>query len=98
MDALLLSRIQFAFTIAYHIIFPTLSMGLAMFLVFMEAMELKTGRARWREGGIFWTRIFALSFAMGVVSGVVLSYEIGTNWGRFAEIAGPVVGPLMSYE
>lgn len=98
MDALLLSRIQFAFTIAYHIIFPTLSMGLAMFLVFMEAMELKTGRARWREGGIFWTRIFALSFAMGVVSGVVLSYEIGTNWGRFAEVAGPVVGPLMSYE
>ena len=98
MDALLLSRIQFAFTIGYHIIFPTLSMGLAVFLVFMEAMELKTGRPQWRDAGIFWTRIFALSFGMGVVSGVVLSYEIGTNWGRFAEIAGPVVGPLMSYE
>jgi cytochrome bd ubiquinol oxidase subunit I len=96
--ALLLSRIQFAFTIAYHIIFPTLTMGLAMFLVFMEAMELRTKDPRWREAGIFWTRIFALSFGMGVVTGVVLSYEIGTNWGRFSEIAGPVVGPLMSYE
>jgi cytochrome d ubiquinol oxidase subunit I len=96
--ALLLSRIQFAFTIAYHIIFPSLSMGLAVFLVLLRALELKTGDARWRASGIFWSRIFALSFGMGVVSGVVLSYEIGTNFGRFAEVAGPVVGPLMSYE
>jgi cytochrome bd ubiquinol oxidase subunit I len=96
--ALLLSRLQFAFTIAYHIIFPTLSMGLAVFLMVLRALELKTGQARWREAGIFWSRIFALSFGMGVVSGVVLSYEIGTNWGRFSELAGPVVGPLMSYE
>lgn len=96
--ALLLSRVQFAFTIGYHIIFPTLSMGLAVFLMVLEALELKTGDARYREAGIFWSRIFALSFGMGVVSGVVLSYEIGTNWGRFSEIAGPVVGPLMSYE
>ncbi len=96
--ALLLSRIQFGFTIGYHIVFPTLSMGLAMFLVFLEAMELKTGDDRYRAAGAFWARIFALSFGMGVVSGVVLSYEVGTNWGRFAEFAGPVVGPLMSYE
>src|ERR1043166_1397654 len=96
--ALLLSRIQFAFTIGYHILFPTLSMGLAMFLVFLEAMALKTGDARYKDAGAFWARIFALSFGMGVVSGVVLSYEVGTNWGRFAEFAGPVVGPLMSYE
>jgi cytochrome d ubiquinol oxidase subunit I len=96
--ALLLSRLQFAFTIAYHIIFPTLSMGLAIFLVLLRALELKTGAAKWREAGIFWSRIFALSFGMGVVSGVVLSYEFGTNWGRFSEVAGPVVGPLMSYE
>jgi cytochrome d ubiquinol oxidase subunit I len=96
--ALLLSRIQFAFTIGYHIVFPTLSMGLAMFLVFLEAMELKTGDPRYKAAGSFWARIFALSFGMGVVSGVVLSYEVGTNWGRFAEFAGPVVGPLMSYE
>ncbi|MGH8561285.1 MAG: cytochrome ubiquinol oxidase subunit I, partial [Nevskiales bacterium] len=96
--ALLLSRLQFAFTIAYHIVFPTLSMGLAVFLLLLRALELKTGQARWREAGIFWSRIFALSFGMGVVSGVVLSYELGTNWGRFSELAGPVVGPLMSYE
>jgi cytochrome bd ubiquinol oxidase subunit I len=96
--ALLLSRIQFAFTIGYHIVFPTLSMGLAMFLVFLEAMELKSGDPKYRQAGAFWARIFALSFGMGVVSGVVLSYEVGTNWGRFAEFAGPVVGPLMSYE
>ena len=100
MDAttLLLSRIQFAFTIGYHILFPTLSMGLAMFIVYLEAMALKTGAASYRQASAFWARIFALGFGMGVVSGVVLSYEIGTNWGRFAEIAGPIVGPLMSYE
>jgi cytochrome d ubiquinol oxidase subunit I len=97
-DALLLARIQFAFTIGYHILFPTLSMGLAMLLVFLDAMELRTGEARYRSASAFWTRIFALSFGMGVVSGVVLSYEIGTNWGRYAELTGPVVGPLMSYE
>lgn len=98
LDALLLSRIQFAFTIAYHILFPTLSMGLAMFLVFLEGLELRTGDPRYRQAFRFWSGIFALSFGMGVVSGVVLSYEIGTNWGRFSEIAGPVVGPLLSYE
>ena len=98
LSALLLSRIQFAFTIAYHIMFPALSMGLAMFLVFIDAMALRTGEARYRQASLFWARVFALSFGMGVVSGVVLSYEIGTNWGRYAEFAGPVVGPLMSYE
>jgi cytochrome bd ubiquinol oxidase subunit I len=98
LTALLLSRIQFAFTIAYHIVFPTLNMGLALFLLVLEAAELKTGQAHYREAGIFWSRIFALAFGMGVASGVVLSYEIGTNFGRFAEVAGSVVGPLMSYE
>ncbi|MGH8581272.1 MAG: cytochrome ubiquinol oxidase subunit I [Gammaproteobacteria bacterium] len=97
-DVVLLSRIQFAFTIAYHIVFPTLTIGLALFLMLLEGAELKTGEARWREAGIFWSRIFALSFGMGVVTGVVLSYELGTNWGRYSEVAGPVVGPLMSYE
>lgn len=96
--ALILSRIQFAFTIAYHIIFPTLSLGLALFLALLEGAALKTGQKRYTEAGIFWSRIFALSFGMGVVSGVVLSYELGTNWGKFAEVGGPVVGPLMSYE
>lgn len=98
LDALLLSRIQFAFTIGYHIIFPSLSIGLAQYLVFLEWKELRTGNPSYRQRYDFWARIFALSFGMGVVSGVVLSYELGTNFGRFSEIAGPVVGPLMSYE
>lgn len=95
---LLLSRVQFAFTIGYHILFPALTIGLALFLVVLEALELRSGDARYRHAWTFWSRIFALSFGMGVVSGVVLSYEIGTNFGRFAEVAAPVVGPLMSYE
>jgi cytochrome d ubiquinol oxidase subunit I len=98
LDALLLSRIQFAFTIGYHILFPTLSMGLAMFLLVLESLERKTGDPRYLQAWHFWTKIFSLSFGMGVVSGVVLSYEISNNFGRFSEIAGPVVGPLMSYE
>ena len=98
MDALLLSRIQFAVTIGYHIVFPTLTMGLALFLVVLEARERWWGDALARQAGEFWSRIFALAFGMGVVSGVVLSYEIGTNFGKFSEFAGPVVGPLMSYE
>lgn len=96
--SLLLSRIQFAFTIGYHIIFPTLSMGLAWFLLIMRSLEYRTGKPQYRQAFDFWQKIFALTFGMGVVSGVVLSYQIGTNWGRFSEIAGPVVGPLMSFE
>lgn len=96
--SLLLSRIQFAFTIGYHIIFPTLSIGLAWFLLIMRGLEYGTGKPQYRQAFDFWQKIFALTFGMGVVSGVVLSYQIGTNWGRFSEIAGPVVGPLMSFE
>lgn len=98
LSALLLSRIQFAFTIGYHILFPTLTMGLALLLVFLDARALATGRALYRQASLFWSRIFALAFGMGVVSGVVLSYELGTNWGRYSQFAGPVVGPLISYE
>lgn len=99
-DALLLSRIQFAFTVGYHIIFPTLSIGLAWFLVILRGCELfrPNDATIYRRAFDFWLKIFGLSFGMGVVSGVVLSYEIGTNWGRFSEVAGPVVGPLMSFE
>jgi cytochrome bd ubiquinol oxidase subunit I len=98
LSALLLSRIQFAFTIGYHILFPTLTMGLAVLLVVLDARALATGRALYRQASLFWSRIFALAFGMGVVSGVVLSYELGTNWGRYSEFAGPIVGPLISYE
>lgn len=97
-DALLLSRIQFAFTIGYHIIFPTLSMGLALLLALLEGLWLSTKKTAYLQATRFWAKIFALSFGMGVISGVVLSYEIGTNWGRFSEFSGNVIGPLMSYE
>jgi cytochrome d ubiquinol oxidase subunit I len=98
MDALLLSRIQFGFTIGFHILFPTLTIGLAWFLVFFEAAWNRTGRPVWLRLYRFWVLIFALTFGMGVVSGLVLSYEVGTNFSRFSEFAGPVLGPLFSAE
>ncbi|TDU26536.1 cytochrome bd-I ubiquinol oxidase subunit 1 apoprotein [Panacagrimonas perspica] len=98
MDALLLSRIQFGFTIGFHILFPTLTIGLAWFLVCFEAAWRRTQRAYWLELYRFWVKIFALTFGMGVVSGLVLSYEIGTNFSRFSDLAGPVLGPLLSVE
>jgi len=98
MDALLLSRIQFGFTIGFHILFPTLTIGLAWFLVFFEAAWHSTRKPHFLKLYFFWVKIFALTFGMGVVSGLVLSYEIGTNFSRFAEQAGPVLGPLLSVE
>lgn len=98
MDALLLSRIQFGFTIGFHILFPTLTIGLAWFLVFFEASWRATRKPHFLKLYFFWVKIFALTFAMGVVSGLVLSYEIGTNFSRFSEMAGPIMGPLLSVE
>jgi cytochrome d ubiquinol oxidase subunit I len=97
-DTLLLSRIQFAFTIAFHILFPTLTIGLAAYVALLEGLWLKTRDDAYRRECIFWGRVFALAFGMGVVSGVVLSYEVGTNWGGFSRVAGNIVGPLMMYE
>ena len=97
-DPLLLSRIQFAFTIGFHIVYPTLTIGLALYLVLLEGRWLATGEAFFKQAARFWSKLFALSFVMGVVSGVVLSYEIGTNFGHFSEATGNVLGPLMSYE
>lgn len=97
-DAVLLSRIQFAFTIGFHILFPTLTIGLALFLVGLEAAWLKSGRPVYLHLYRFWVKIFALTFGMGVVSGIVLSYQFGTNFSRFSEITGPVMGPLLSVE
>lgn len=97
-DVVTLSRLQFAFTISFHIIFPALTIGISGFLVLVEARWLKTGDELWRRLYQFWVRLFALSFGMGVVSGIVLSYQFGTNWATFSRIAGPVVGPLMAYE
>ncbi|RIJ14052.1 cytochrome ubiquinol oxidase subunit I [Henriciella mobilis] len=97
-DALLLSRIQFGFVIAFHILFPAFTIGLAAFLAVCEGMWLRTGREVYKGLYLHWVKIFALAFAMGVVSGVVMSYQFGTNWSVFADRTGSVLGPLLGYE
>lgn len=97
-DTLLLSRIQFGFTIGFHILFPTLSIGLGLFLCFMEGLWLKTKNPVYQTICKFWAKIFALTFGMGIVSGVVLAYELGTNFGNFINAVGGVLGPLFAYE
>ena len=98
LDALLLSRIQFAFTVSFHIVFPAMTIGLAAFLVVLEGAWLRTGEAVYFTLYRFWSKLFALAFGIGVVTGLVLSYEFGTNWSRFSAAAGNVIGPLMGYE
>jgi cytochrome bd ubiquinol oxidase subunit I len=98
LDALLLSRIQFAFTVSFHIVFPAMTIGLAAFLVVLEGAWLRTGEAIYFTLYKFWSKLFALAFGIGVVTGLVLSYEFGTNWSRFSAAAGNVIGPLMGYE
>ena len=97
-DPVLLARLQFAFTIIFHIIFPSFTIGLSAYIATLGAMWLRTGREHYHVLMRFWTKIFAVSFAMGVVSGIVLSYEFGTNWSRFSLAVGNVVGPLIGYE
>lgn len=97
-DALLLSRLQFAFTIGFHIIFPAFTIGLASFLAVLEGLWLFTKKPLFKNLYLFWVKIFALSFGMGVVSGVVMSYQFGANWSLFASITGSVIGPLLAYE
>jgi len=98
LDPVLLSRIQFAFTISFHILFPSFTIGLAAWLLVLEALWLKTGQPVYLQLSEQWTKIFAVSFGMGVVSGVVLSYEFGTNWSELSRLGGNVIGPLLSYE
>src|SRR5271166_5462718 len=95
LDAVLLARVQFAFTVGFHIVLPAFSIGLASYLMVLEALWLRTGKQVYLDVFQFWVKAFALVFGMGVVSGLVMSYEFGTNWGRFADKVGPVVGPLM---
>jgi cytochrome bd ubiquinol oxidase subunit I len=97
-DMLLLARLQFAFTVSFHIIFPAFTIGLASYLAMLEGLWLKTGRQAYRDLYGFWVKIFAVSFGMGVVSGVVMSYQFGTNWSLFSEKTGNVLGPLLGYE
>lgn len=98
MDALLLSRIQFGFVISFHILFPAFTIGLASWLAFLEWRWLRTRDALWRDLYFFWLKIFAISFGMGVVSGIVMSFQFGTNWAVLSEKAGNILGPLLSYE
>ncbi|MBO1906707.1 cytochrome ubiquinol oxidase subunit I [Microvirga sp. 3-52] len=98
LDALMLSRIQFAFTIAFHIIFPAFTIGLASWLAALEFNWLRTGNPLYRTLFRFWVKVFAVSFGLGVVSGIVMSYQFGTNWSRFSEFTGNVLGPVIAYE
>ena len=98
LDPILLARLQFAFTMSFHIIFPAFSIGLASYLAVLEARWLMTGREVYLNLFKYWLKIFAVAFGMGVVSGIVMSYQFGTNWSVFSDKAGPVIGPLMAYE
>ena len=97
-DALFLSRLQFAFTVAFHILFPAFTIGLAAYLAVLEGLWLWTKREAFKTLYLFWVKIFAISFGMGVVSGIVLSYQFGTNWSEFIRLTGGVLGPLLAYE
>jgi cytochrome d ubiquinol oxidase subunit I len=98
LDAFHLARAQFAFTVGFHIIFPAFSIGLASYLAVLEGLWLRTGRQVYLDVFQYWLKIFSIGFAMGVVSGLVMSYEFGTNWSAFSDRAGPVIGPIMGYE
>jgi cytochrome d ubiquinol oxidase subunit I len=97
-DPVLLARIQFAFTVSFHIVFPAISIGLASYLAVLEGLWLFTGRETYLRVFKYWLKIFALAFGMGVVSGLVMSYQFGTNWSVFSDKTGPILGPLMGYE
>jgi len=97
-QALLLARVQFAFTVSFHFLFPAVTIGLASYLAVLEGLWLRTGRAEYMDLFRYWIKIFALVFGMGVVSGIVMSYQFGTNWAVFSDKAGPIIGPLMAYE
>ena len=97
-DAIAIARAQFAFTMSFHIVFPAFSIGLASYLAVLEALWLWTGREVFINLFNYWLKIFAIAFGMGVVSGIVMSYQFGTNWSVYADKVGPVIGPLMAYE
>lgn len=96
--ALLLSRVQFAFTVSFHIIFPSFTIGVAAWLTVLEAFHLISGKPVYRRLFDFWLKIFGVTFGLGVVSGIVLAFEFGMNWSRLSEVTGPIQGPLLTYE
>jgi Cytochrome bd terminal oxidase subunit I len=95
---LLWHRLQFAFTITYHYLFPQLTMGLALLLVVLKVLALRTADERYNEVARFWARIFGLNFAMGVVTGIPLEFQFGTNWARFSNVAGGIIGQSLALE
>src|ERR1700681_3518077 len=95
--ALLLSRLQFAFTVSFHIIFPSFTIGLAAWLTVLEALHLRSGRPAYRVVFEFWLKIFGVAFGLGVVSGIVMGFQFGTNWSELARMSGPIQAPLLSY-
>lgn len=97
LDAFHLARIQFAFTVSFHIIFPAITIGLASYLVVLEGLWLKNA-AQFTDLYHFWSKVFAVNFGMGVVSGLVMAYQFGTNWSGFSQFAGSITGPLLTYE
>lgn len=97
-DAFMLARVQFAFTVSFHIIFPAITIGLASYLAVLEGLWLKTRNPDYKTLYHFWSKIFAVNFGMGVVSGLVMAYQFGTNWSGFSEFAGSITGPLLTYE
>jgi len=98
LTALLLSRLQFAFTVSFHIIFPAFTIGLAAWLTVLDALHLTTGRPAYRTVFEFWLKIFGVAFGLGVVSGIVMAFEFGTNWSELSRMSGPIQGPLLTYE
>src|SRR5258707_30972 len=96
--ALILSRLQFAFTISFHIIFPSFTIGLVAWLTVLEALHLAPQPPAYRVVFDFWLKIFGVAFGLGVVSGVVMAFQFGTNWSVLAKMSGPIQGPLLSYE
>lgn len=98
LDPLLLSRIQFAFVVSFHAIFPIFTIGLAVYIALLEGLALRTGNALFEALSRFWTRVFAVVFGMGVVSGIVMSFQFGTNWSAFSMASANFLGPVLSYE
>ena len=98
LDPVFLSRLQFAWVIAWHFLLPAFTMGLASFITVLEGLHLATGREIYFRISTFWIKIFAVSFGMGVVSGVTMPFQFGTNWSRFSDDAGNVLSPLLAYE
>src|SRR6185369_9370403 len=97
-DALLIDRLQFTFTITYHYLFPQLTMGLALLIVIIKWKAYKTGEAFYDNAARFWIRIFAINFAVGVITGIPMEFQFGTNWAQFSRFAGGVIGQTLAME